>query len=348
MRLLDKEKVLLDLEDLGYAGAQLDTIHHLVTRPNGIVVVTGPTGSGKTTTLYACLTRINTPDLNILTAEDPVEYEIKGIGQMHVQPKLGLTFAAALRSFLRQDPDVIMVGEIRDHETAEIAIHASLTGHLVLSTLHTNDAAGAITRLGEMGVEHYLITSSLLAVIAQRLVRRLCPKCRQPYEPTDSDLRQLGVERSKLSALLTGTGVQAFRGMADEAEIPVDVPDLSDDVVAWSPDDSPTQVRSFLEQSAAAAKKPVAQQIRPVFYRAVGCEECSGTGYRGRVAIAEILIIDDPVRREILNKSDAGQVARIAQQRGMRTLREDGARTVLLGTTSLEEVLAATQAGEID
>ncbi len=334
MRLLDKEKVLLDLEDLGYAGAQLDTIQHLVTRPNGIVVVTGPTGSGKTTTLYACLTRINTPDLNILTAEDPVEYEIKGIGQMHVQPKIGLTFATALRSFLRQDPDVIMVGEIRDHETAEIAIHASLTGHLVLSTLHTNDAAGAITRLGEMGVEHYLITSSLLAVIAQRLVRRLCPKCRQPYEPTDSDLRQLGVERGKLQGLLSGTGVQSFRGMADDA----DVPDLSDEVVTWSPDE--TQV------IAAPPAKPA--PLRPVFYRAVGCEECSGTGYRGRVAIAEILIIDDPVRREILNKSDAGQVARIAQQRGMRTLREDGARTVLLGTTSLEEVLAATQAGEID
>ncbi|HTJ81124.1 MAG TPA: ATPase, T2SS/T4P/T4SS family, partial [Polyangiaceae bacterium] len=218
MRLLDKEKVLLDLTDLGYAGAQLDTIQHLITRPNGIILVTGPTGSGKTTTLYACLSRINTPDLNILTAEDPVEYEIKGIGQMHVQAKIGLTFAAALRAFLRQDPDVIMVGEIRDHETAEIAIHASLTGHLVLSTIHTNDAAGAITRLGEMGVEHYLITSSLLAVIAQRLVRRLCPKCRQPYEPTDSDFRQLGVERSKLAELLGKTGVQSVRGMGPDDE----------------------------------------------------------------------------------------------------------------------------------
>ena len=334
MRLLDKEKVLLDLTDLGYAGAQLDTIQHLITRPNGIILVTGPTGSGKTTTLYACLARINTPDLNILTAEDPVEYEIKGIGQMHVQAKIGLTFAAALRAFLRQDPDVIMVGEIRDHETAEIAIHASLTGHMVLSTIHTNDAAGAITRLGEMGVEHYLITSSLLAVIAQRLVRRLCPKCRQPYEPTDSDFRQLGVDRSRLAEIMNGSGVQSVRGMGGED----DVPDLSDDLEPLSAE--PTVLRAVGETPARA------NALRPVFYRPMGCEECTA-GYRGRVAIAEILIIDDPVRREILNKSDAGQVTRVAQGRGMRTLREDGARMVLQGTTSLEEVLAATQAGEV-
>ena len=339
MRLLDKEKVLLDLTDLGYAGAQLDTIQHLITRPNGIILVTGPTGSGKTTTLYAALSRINTPDLNILTAEDPVEYELKGIGQMHVQAKIGLTFAAALRAFLRQDPDVIMVGEIRDHETAEIAIHASLTGHLVLSTIHTNDAAGAITRLGEMGVEHYLITSSLLAVIAQRLVRRLCPKCRRPYEPTDNDLRQLGVERSKIPDLLSKSGVQSFRGMNEQDEA---VPDLSADLEdagngEWTPE--PTVVRPPPGNKST---------LRPVFYHPVGCEDCSGTGYRGRVAIAEILIIDDPVRREILNKSDAGQVTRVASSRGMRTLREDGARMVLSGITSLEEVLAATQAGEVE
>jgi general secretion pathway protein E len=338
MRLLDKEKVLLDLTDLGYHGAQLDTIQHLITRPNGIILVTGPTGSGKTTTLYACLSRINTPDLNILTAEDPVEYEIKGIGQMHVQAKIGLTFAAALRAFLRQDPDVIMVGEIRDHETAEIAIHASLTGHMVLSTIHTNDAAGAITRLGEMGVEHYLITSSLLAVIAQRLVRRLCPKCRQPYEPTDSDFRQLGVDRSQLAALLGSSGVQSVRGMGEEDG---GVVDLSSEL---EPDDlqaEPTVMRAVGEAPAKASA------LRPVFYRPMGCEECTA-GYRGRVAIAEILIIDDPVRREILNKSDAGQVTRVAQSRGMRTLREDGARMVLQGTTSLDEVLAATQAGEVE
>ncbi|MBZ0121726.1 MAG: Flp pilus assembly complex ATPase component TadA, partial [Sandaracinaceae bacterium] len=210
MRLLEKEKALLDLTDLGYSGPQLETIHHLVERPNGIILVTGPTGSGKTTTLYACLNRINTPDLNILTAEDPVEYDIAGIGQLQIHPKIGLTFAAALRSFLRQDPDVIMVGEIRDHETAEIAIHASLTGHLVFSTLHTNDASGAVTRLVEMQVQPFLISSSLLAVVAQRLVRRLCPLCRTPYEATDEDLRQLGVDREQLSHLVGSPSISSI------------------------------------------------------------------------------------------------------------------------------------------
>ncbi len=181
MRLLDKEQVLLDLPQLGFDPAEQKTMDYLIHRPNGIILVTGPTGSGKTTTLYTCLSRINTPERNILTVEDPVEYELKGIGQMQIQSKIGLTFAAGLRSFLRQDPDVIMVGEIRDHETAEIAIHASLTGHLVLSTLHTNDAPTAVTRLVEMGVQPFQISSSVLAVLAQRLVRRLCPFCREPY-----------------------------------------------------------------------------------------------------------------------------------------------------------------------
>src|SRR5690606_29549979 len=212
MRLLDKEKVLLDLTDLGFEGGRLETMHHHVSRPNGIILVTGPTGSGKTTTLYACLTVINSPDRNILTAEDPVEYELPGIGQVQIHPKIGLTFASALRSFLRQDPDVIMVGEIRDHETAEIAIHASLTGHLVLSTLHTNDAAGAMTRLVEMEVQPFLIASSVLGVVAQRLARRLGKQCKEPYKPSREDLRSLGVDASRLHAL-RGPGVQAFRGV---------------------------------------------------------------------------------------------------------------------------------------
>jgi general secretion pathway protein E len=384
MRLLDKEKVLLDLEDLGYSGAPLACIHHLVTRPNGILLVTGPTGSGKTTTLYAALSRINTPDLKILTAEDPVEYELRGIGQLHVQPKIGLTFASALRAFLRQDPDVIMVGEVRDHETAEIAIHASLTGHLVLSTLHTNDAAGAITRMVEMGVEHYLITSSLLGAIAQRLVRRLCPRCKQPYQPSDQDFRQLGVDRARLKQIIAMPGTQAWPGMPHEYELamsgavapaspsaspaptasPLASPpsfgalvDLSDELEPL--DGEPTSIKD-VRALQAEAMSPLARAIRPVgassgvaepgsiFYRAVGCEECGGTGYRGRVAIAEILLLDDFVRREILNRSDANHIAKVAVSRGMRTLREDGARVVALGTTSLEEVLAATQAGEME
>jgi len=315
LRLLDKEQALLDLPELGFDGTKLETMEQLISRPNGIILVTGPTGAGKTTTLYACLNKINKPDLNIMTVEDPVEYELRGVAQMHVQSKIGLTFAAGLRSFLRQDPDVIMVGEIRDHETAEIAIHASLTGHLVLSTLHTNDAAGAITRLVEMGVQEFLISSSLLAVLAQRLVRRLCASCRQPYIPSDQDLRSLQIDPNQF-----GPPAPLLRG-------PRGV------------DDEPTRL---------TAVDPGAKKPRPVLYRPVGCEACTGTGYRGRVGIYELLVVDEPVRREVLNRSDANRITRVASERGMVTLRQDGARHVMLGNTSIEEVLAATQAGDLE
>jgi len=198
MRLLDKSAVLLDLEELGMEGPRLEKFKDLITRPHGIILVTGPTGSGKTTTLYGALSRINSRDINIITVEDPVEYQLKGVGQIHVNPKIDLTFANGLRSILRQDPDVIMVGEIRDGETAEIAIQASLTGHLVLSTLHTNDAAGAITRLVEMGVEPFLVSSSVLAIMAQRLVRVLCRSCKESYVPTEAMLKDLGIKASDL------------------------------------------------------------------------------------------------------------------------------------------------------
>ena len=193
MRLLDKNTTLLDLQDIGMGQDTMHAMDQVIRRSHGIILVTGPTGSGKTTTLYAALSRINTPDLNILTVEDPVEYQLQGIGQMAINPKIGLTFAAGLRSFLRQDPDVIMVGEIRDRETAEIAIQASLTGHLVFSTVHTNDAASAITRLVDMGVEPFLVASSLMAVMAQRLVRRVCPQCREAYRPTAEELKEVGL-----------------------------------------------------------------------------------------------------------------------------------------------------------
>ena len=198
MRLLDKNTTLLDLTELGMSSVTLAGMEQVIRRPHGIILVTGPTGSGKTTTLYGALARINTPDLNILTVEDPVEYQLKGIGQMAISPKIGLSFAQGLRAFLRQDPDVIMVGEIRDKETAEIAIQASLTGHLVFSTVHTNDAAGAVTRLVDMGVEPFLVASSLTAILAQRLVRRVCPDCRVLYEPTDVELREIGLSRATL------------------------------------------------------------------------------------------------------------------------------------------------------
>jgi general secretion pathway protein E len=189
MRLLNKSSVLLDLPDLGFSPREYALMDGLIRRPDGIILVTGPTGSGKTTTLYACINRINQPNLNILTAEDPVEYEIQGIHQVHVQPKIGLTFASALRAFLRQDPDIVMVGEIRDHDTLEIAINASLTGHLVLSTIHTNDAAGAITRTIDMGAEPFLLRSSVIGILAQRLVRMLCPSCKYSYPAEDFELK---------------------------------------------------------------------------------------------------------------------------------------------------------------
>jgi general secretion pathway protein E len=193
MRLLDKSNVLLDLESIGFEPWQLKIMDSLITRSHGIVLVTGPTGSGKTTTLYAALSKINSPNLNILTIEDPVEIQLKGVGQVQVNPKIDLTFANGLRSFLRQDPDVILVGEIRDRDTADIAIQASLTGHLVFSTLHTNDAAGAMTRLADMGVQPFLVASSLVGVLAQRLVRVLCKECKRPYSPTQEELEQAGI-----------------------------------------------------------------------------------------------------------------------------------------------------------
>jgi len=329
MRMLDKEQVLLDLPALGFDSHQLELMEHLVNRPNGIILVTGPTGSGKTTTLYGCLNKINRPDRNILTVEDPVEYELPGIGQMQVQPKIGLTFAAGLRSFLRQDPDVIMVGEIRDHETADIAIHASLTGHLVLSTLHTNDAPGAITRLVDMGVQPFLISSSVMAVLAQRLVRRLCPHCREPYEPTADNFRELGIE-DDLDAFLQRIAPAVDETRARESAPPSDVGDEDATLIVQNP--------------LHSASKP----NRPVFYRPRGCDECGQSGYRGRVGIFELMMVDEPVRREILNRSASSAIQRVAVQRGMRILREDGARQILAGATTLEEVLAATQAGEIE
>jgi general secretion pathway protein E len=208
MRLLDKTGAVLDIHQLGIEKRNLDMMVKLLAKPNGIILVTGPTGSGKTTTLYACLTNINKPDLNILTVEDPIEYQLDGIGQMQVNPKIDFTFASGLRAILRQDPDVVMVGEIRDTETAEIAIQASLTGHLVLSTLHTNDSAGAVSRLLDMGVEPFLVSSSLLAVLAQRLVRKLCPDCKVPYEISDAELKELSLNPGEV------TNRQAFKAGA--------------------------------------------------------------------------------------------------------------------------------------
>lgn len=284
MRLLDKTEVLLDLAEIGMNQETLKQVDGIIHRSHGIILVTGPTGSGKTTTLYGALSRINTIDLNILTVEDPVEYQLKGIGQMAINPKIGLTFATGLRSFLRQDPDVIMVGEIRDRETAEIAIQASLTGHLVFSTVHTNDSAGAVTRLVDMGIEPFLVASSLTAILAQRLVRRVCPDCRVPYQPTAEELREI---------LLTP------------------------------------------EHLAGAEVTHL--------YRANSCASCSHTGYRGRTGIYEFLPVDDDIRQLVLKNVDSATIKKAAVGKGMSTLLDDGARKVMLGETTIAEVLSVTQ-----
>jgi general secretion pathway protein E len=308
MRLLQKSTVLLDLAQLGFAERDYHLMDQLIQRPDGIILVTGPTGSGKTTTLYACLNRINTPDINILTAEDPVEYEIGGIHQVHVQPKIGLTFASALRAFLRQDPDVILVGEIRDKETAEIAIHASMTGHLVLSTLHTNDAASAVTRLVEMDIEAFLVRSTVAAILAQRLVRLLCPHCKEPYQASAYELEQLGIDPERT------------RRRDDRA--------LSPRYVAHGVNYRPVGWR---------------EAERPMFYRPRGCDRCDNKGYTGRFGIYELLMADDVVGRLVLDNADAMTIKRAAQTQGMDSLRDDGARKVLEGKTTVEEVVAATQ-----
>lgn len=283
LRLLDKSGALRQLEDIGFSSDFLPAYNRLIRRAHGIVLVTGPTGSGKSTTLYATLQRINSPQLNIITVEDPIEYQLNGVGQIQVNPKIDLTFANGLRSILRQDPDVIMVGEIRDKETAEIAIQASLTGHLVFSTLHTNDAASAVTRLLDMGIEPFLISSSVLAMMAQRLVRLLCPACKKAVHPDEETLHELGIAQE----LYATSGGQ--------------------------------------------------------FFQASGCEACRGTGYRGRTGIYELMPLDDTVRTLIMQHANASMIKTAAVERGMRTLLQDGARKVMNGITTAEEVLRVTQ-----
>jgi len=299
IRLLDKTSVLVDMADIGLGPDHLETMNDIIHRPHGILLVTGPTGSGKTTTLYSALSKINTPDKNILTIEDPVEYQIEGISQTQVNPKIELTFASGLRSFLRHDPDVIMVGEIRDFETAEIAIQASLTGHLVFSTVHTNDAAGGITRLVEMKVEPFLVASSLLALVAQRLVRKICPDCKKLRPVTEEEATRLGYTQEELLA-------------------------------AYGQD------YGFHD----ALRPPPPQGM---VYGPIGCASCLGTGYRGRIGIYEMLPMNEEVRAMVLKDTDANTIKKLAVAQGMRTLRMDGARKILSGFTTIEEVMRVTQ-----
>ena len=280
LRILDKNNIALGLSQLGMPPPILERFESFIHFSEGIILVTGPTGSGKTTTLYSAISDLSSPDINIMTIEDPVEYKLPSIAQVGVNPKIHLTFGAGLRHILRQDPDVIMLGEIRDKETAEIAIQASLTGHLVLSTLHTNDAPSAMTRLVDMGVEPYLLSSSVIGILAQRLVRTNCPFCAEKYDPTETECHQLGLPRSG------------------------------------------------------------------PFYRGVGCPQCFGVGYKGRVAIYELLTVTQPIKQDLLISADSARLRKTAIQEGMTTLLASGAALVQAGRTTSSEVLRVTRGYE--
>ena len=282
MRLLDKESIVLDFESLGFEGHGLRRFLDVLRMPHGIILVTGPTGSGKSTTLYTALSKLNTPERKILTVEDPIEYQLDGINQIQVKPQIGLTFATALRSIVRQDPDIIMIGEMRDLETAQIAVQSALTGHLVLSTLHTNDAAGSVNRLLDMGLDDYLLTSTINGILAQRLVRRLCPECAEPA-PVPPELE-----------------IELARGIPVPAE---------------------------------------GVQVR----RARGCDACAHTGYRGRLAIVEFLVMSEQLRGLIMQHANSQEIHDAARSEGMGTMYADGIDKVIRGLTTMEEVLRVTQ-----
>ena len=281
LRLLDTSSVEANLTKLGFAGRDLERFEEVYRRPYGTILVTGPTGSGKSTTLYATLAELNTPEKNIITVEDPVEYRMPGINQIQVNPRAGLTFASGLRSILRSDPDVVMIGEIRDFETAKISVEAALTGHLVLATLHTNDAPAAVSRLTDMGVEPFLTASAVDCVIAQRLARRLCERCKAPVEIEHELLKTMNFPF----------------GLLPEGE-------------------------------------------KPSFHRTVGCDRCGGTGYKGRVGIYELMVVDDQIREMVLRRASTGEISRAAEQEGgMVRLRADGLLKAARGLTTIEEVL---------
>jgi type IV pilus assembly protein PilB len=280
LRLLDKSALQLDLTKLGFEQSSLEDLEKAIHRPVGMILVTGPTGSGKTTTLYSVLSELNKESENIMTAEDPVEYNFMGINQVQMHEDIGLTFASSLRSFLRQDPDIIMVGEIRDFETAQIAIQAALTGHLVLSTVHTNDAPGTVTRMIDMGIEPFLISSSVILILAQRLIRKICSECREQIKVHPQLLIDLGVP--------------------------------------------PDEAKNFN------------------VYKGKGCAICSGTGYKGRVGLYEVMVMKEEVKELVLSRSSASEIKKEAIRLGMKTLRQSGIHKVEEGLTTIEEVLRAT------
>ncbi|PIP27201.1 MAG: hypothetical protein COX30_03105 [Candidatus Moranbacteria bacterium CG23_combo_of_CG06-09_8_20_14_all_39_10] len=303
MRLLDETSKGLTLEKMGLTGNGLEIIHRQIKKPNGMILVTGPTGSGKTTTLYTVMDILNTPEVNISTVEDPVEYRMPRVNQTQIYSKVGLTFAAGLRSLLRQDPDIIMVGEIRDQETLEMAIHAALTGHLVLSTLHTNSAAATLPRIIDMGAEPFLVASTVNVIIAQRLVRKLCPDCKKEYKMTAKELESLNDNYNMAEILGVIRKNEAMKGLIKAKDVWEDI----------------------------------------VLYKAVGCEQCGGEGYKGRNGIYEVLEVDNDMEKMISQKAPTEEVEKAARGKGMLTMVEDGFSKAVGGITSVEEILRVTK-----
>ena len=314
MRILDESNQTITLEQLGYWGKSLAIIKEAMTQPNGMILVTGPTGSGKSTSLFSILSELNTPDVNISTVEDPVEYKIVGVNQVQTNPKAGMTFASGLRALLRQDPNIIMVGEIRDSETANLGVQAALTGHLVFSTLHTNNAATTLPRLLDMDIEPFLIASTVKAVIGQRLVRRLCSFCREKYTPEDQESKSIQ-EMFNLSKGEDFATIHKLETEAANAGIGGDAP------IA-------TNEQGFLHMWRASK---------------VGCEECSHTGFKGRIGLYEALDVSIPIQRQITANATSNEIQDQAISEGMVTMQTDGLVKSLRGVTTFEEVLRATR-----
>ncbi|MET0980286.1 MAG: GspE/PulE family protein [Candidatus Saccharimonadales bacterium] len=314
MRILDESNQAVTLPDLGYWGHSLDVINEALTEPNGMVLVTGPTGSGKSTSLFSILTLLNTPDINISTIEDPVEYKIPGVNQTQTNAKAGMTFASGLRALLRQDPNIIMVGEIRDGETANLGVQAALTGHLVFSTLHTNNAATTLPRLLDMGIEPFLIASTVKAVVGQRLVRRLCMTCRQSYKPDDNETATV-VRLFNLSKDKDFSYVHALEEQAVKQNVGGETPESTDK----------TTIKTLWKAMPG------------------GCEECSHTGYKGRIGIYEVLGNTIPIQKLIISNATSNQIQDTAINEGMVTMQTDGLIKALRGNTTVEEVLRATK-----
>ena len=314
MRILDESNQAVTLQELGYWGRSLDIINQAITEPNGMILITGPTGSGKSTSLFSVLTMLNKPNVNISTIEDPVEYKIRGVNQTQTNPKAGMTFANGLRSLLRQDPNIIMVGEIRDGETADLAIQAALTGHLVFSTLHTNNAATCLPRLLDMGIEPFLIASTVKAVVGQRLVRRLCMTCRQQYQPNQAEVDMI-VKLFNLRQGQTFANIHALDTNAFNQKVGGDTP------------------LGTTETAIAALWRANPE----------GCDDCSHTGYRGRIGIYEVLGNSIPIQRMIMAQGTSAQIQDQAIAEGMVTMQSDGLVKMLRGNTTLEEVLRVTK-----